>query len=227
MEQDSRTIVVCEPNVVAVGIDPGPSAGAVAVIRTDNSGKPEILELQEWRRDKRKRARGKFRVWRATSAQPWSETDEPLDHPDSLVVRLARYAAAERLHGESMSAAVENIQIYGPGIAGLMQLASSAGGHAALLRHVLEIDVQRPPERVWVRKVAAVPGRARKALTRRILTSCYEAAAFLDGVTVVEWRCRVDGPTPKEHAIDALGIALYAAGARVTHQQRRENSARS
>ena len=227
MSSQADRIVVCEPNMLAVGIDPGPSSGAIAVVRTDSNGWPTLLEVSEWRRDKRKRAKGKFRVWRAAPDRVWSEMDEPLQHPDDLVMSTAGKVRRYPERGNTIVAAVENIQIYGPGIAGLMQLASSAGGHEALLRLCLHVEVLRPSERVWVKQVAAVPGRARKALTRKILTSCYDGTVYIDGLPVVDWRCRLEGATPKEHAIDAVGIALYAAGARVVTPQRRDNNARN
>ena len=222
----TRRVVLCRPLTVAVGVDPGPSQGGVAVVATDAQGCPTVVHLEEWRKDKRKRPRARYRVW-YLAHDGWVERDGGLAHPDRSVVALAQIAnSIADTSGWQLAGAVENIQMFGPPRAGLLKLASSAGGHEALLRRVLGVDIVRPAERVWVRQVAAVPSRARKAQTRKLLTAAYEGRACVDGLPVVDWRCRFDGATPSEHAVDALGIALYAAGAQlVTPQERQHDKA--
>jgi len=221
----TRKVVVCRPMTVAVGVDPGSSQGAIAVVVTDEGGRPRVAMLEEWRKDKRKRPRGRFRLWQGGDLGEWSEREEPVAHPDRVVFRVGKRAKHLAMdEGLDLRAGVEDIQIYGPPRAGLMGLASSAGGHEALLRMVLECHVVRPRERQWVKQTADVPGRARKAMTRKFLTSAYLGEACIGPTFVVDWRCRLQGATPTEHAVDAIGVALFAAGAQLVTPQERENN---
>lgn len=219
----ARRVVVCDPNVVAVGVDPGPSQGGVAVITTDDQGRPSLFSLEEWRKDKRKQPRARFRLWLATASDEWVERDKGIAHPDRCVWQAGEAAKGlQHFNGLTPVGAVENIQMFGPPRAGLLRLASSAGGHEALLRRVLGVNIGRPAERVWVRQVAGVPNKARKAQTRKFLTAAYLGEPCPDRLPVVDWRCRCGSATPSEHAIDALGVALWAAGAQLVTPQERQ-----
>lgn len=224
----TKRVAVCRPCSVAVGIDPGPSQGGIAVVSTDESGQPRVELLEEWRKDKRKKPRARFRLWQGAEGRAWSEREEGAAHPDRVVLRVSRFA--RELAGETgrdLMAGVEDIQIYGPPRAGLMGLASSAGGHEALVRMVLECSVVRPRERQWVKQTADVPSRARKAMTRQLLTAAYLGEPVSGSSFIVDWRARVEGATPSEHAVDALGVALFALGAQLVTPQRRENNDRT
>lgn len=223
---ERRKVIVCRPHVLAVGVDPGPSMGAVAVVATLDSGRPWVVTVQEWRKDKRKQPRNRYRLWSGGHRELWQESDLGTSHPDRVVARIAHEAAQmAEAAGWELVGGVENIQMHGPPRAGLLNLASAAGGNEALLRHIMEAPVCRPSERVWVKQVAAVPSRMRKAQTRQSLRAAYEATARDE--MVVDWRLRFEGATPSEHGLDAIGVALYAAGAQLVTPQRRENNDRT
>ena len=217
MAAGSRVLVCGRTRAVAVGVDPGQSTGAVAVVTTDDEGRPSVAGLWSWAKDRRKAATAALRTWRH-DGEHWQPGDA-FQRPDPILLNAAALAKwLEELEELEPVAAVEAIQWHGMARAGVLDLAAQAGASEALLRFQMQCDVQRPPERSWVKQVAGVERRTRKADTRKQIRACYEAA---EGAAV-HWRCRLPGATPDEHALDAIGLALYALQASTLAPQEKQ-----
>lgn len=212
-----------------IGVDPGQAQGAAAFVHSDIGGNPEVLRVIGWQRDKRKRAVNAYRVkvWqRGECTEVSGGAASVFDaYGDHLLDWVSEYLINnDPAFVWKRTAAVEAILSYGPPRKGLLDLAANAGGLEALSCAFADDGVQRPPERVWTKAIADVPGNTRKAQTRVMLRAALDGkpCTLRKGGDLVSWGIVLDGDTLTEHMIDAVGIALYGLGGRLVRETRRE-----
>ena len=215
--------VGCQPNVWAVSGDPGPSYGAAALIRTDHDGRARPVRVVGWARDKRKQPRNVFR-WVEWTPEGLVEVERGARDPLYVVSAIVGEGVAKSQESKQpLSCAVEAIQSHGPPRRGLLDLAASAGAAAGLCLMDTGNQAHRPPERQWVRQVAAVPSRTRKKETRQMLACALQNEPRDSDGLRVSWGFVVDCSTITEHMMDAIGIALFAADGHLCQPQERQH----
>jgi len=196
MRGEQSRIVRCRPNQLAVGIDPGASTGGVAVVATDDLGAPRLVSAASWIRRRRK-AGDVYAVQSVTSSGY-----ECAYYVDALARLLPENCSAVALEGLFMPR--------GPS-KGMLALAEAAGAAQAAVWLRYGVMPLRPRYYEWASSVADVSrGMRAKACAAELRRS------WLDEHGATAWRLRLDKHAdPTEHAVDAIGLALYAAGGAV------------
>lgn len=190
--------VVCKPNAFVVGVDPGEVAGAVAVIATDDHGAPRLVRSASWRKMRRKSGDR----WRITNAQ----------NRDAYEVN--HYASElARLFPDAVSAwSVEGL--FNAHRRGLLTLAESAGVALGIGWNRYGVAPVRPLYRDWTKRMVRMPAGTRSREANVLVRSAYGGAfTKLRPAAVVDWSIGVGSPSV--HEVDAVGLALYAAGGRL------------
>ena len=193
----ARWRVQCDPDLLVVGIDPGEVTGAVVVLRTDSQGHPEILRAVSWKRLRRKAGA----VWRLSSCL--SDTVDTVDHYQTAI----RSALPESCH----AVAVEGLFVPRGPSKGLLALAEATGVALGAVRSEFRPEPLRPRYYDWASQVAALPRGTRRQDAEAWLWSCWKGRGHGPGP---DWGVSdVAVSVPSSHEVDAVGLALYAAGA--------------
>lgn len=187
--------VQCRPNQHVVGIDPGHLAGAIVVLSTDDEGRPRLVASRSWHRLRRKSGD----VWRVLSMMDGKAREVP--HWIE-VVRATMPAATSVI-------ALEGLFVPNRPARGLLALAEAAGVVAGMAYGRGELI--RPRYQQWVKQVSGLkPGQKRKVCSSWLHDCYYETGR------APRWGVKRRGMTSAtEHEVDAVGLALFAAGGTV------------
>jgi len=189
-----RWRVQCKPGQLVVGIDPGEAAGAVVVLSTDDHGRPRLVRTASWHKLRRKAGP----VWRVSSCL----------RPDVHEVPHFQECLRSVVPAAASAVAVEGLFVPNRPAKGLLVLAEAAGVALGVVRHLALPEPLRPRFYDWAQRVTGLPrGSRRKAAEDWI------ARAWEETGQDVAWGLR--GPAVSDatgHEVDAMGIALYAAG---------------
>ena len=179
--------------MVGVGVDPGPSFGALAFIEAHGSCMTWAWSL---------RRAGTYRAtWRV---------DGVVTH-EAVVAGLAALRTGIRVHAGAQCA-VEAVHVGRVRGAQLVALAEDAGAWVGWLG--VHGIVQRPVAATWRREVLGLSPRTAADDCDRAAIAAVLGQPCPGRRQVVTLGLRWGGPPPSPHEADALCIAAWAAGVR-------------
>jgi len=202
-----------EPGRLFVGIDPGPRAGAAAVIESEPGGGFDLRFAMTWKA----RRSGGHRIRAFIMHAEGEVVDHTLtDSPFEVFRRLA--GGLDPLWGDRSvqpftTAAVEGL--FAIRTNGLIPLAEDAGGWVAVLGLLTHGDILRPGYSKWVPAVSRMTTSAGKATIDEGLADCLHGRPSKVRSSIIEWDLFWDSWkgtwTADEHLVDAIGLALFAS----------------
>jgi len=174
--------------VIALGCDPGQSAGAVVTLDT---ARRVVTLAAEWQVMRRK----------SGDVHRWRVQREGCDVVEQVTAADRPFAFAEAigLWPTPKAAAVEGIVWQGKGGPSTITLAESAGRVVEWLRS-MGIDPQRPPARLWRKVVLGLPHTTEAAVAERAAVRACERGHLP----------KLPSGIDSGHAAEACAIAWWA-----------------